>query len=230
MAFRIIRQRKEARRLTKLEEIFEERDKTGSGAISAEQLEDIYRIYQAELDPGRAGRITDQAGQITREDFIQFAKETHLLATPTAMGDAMLLLSPRKNKKSSSATSKKVATKQQVRLSEESTTENSCSPMLACFCSDRRVEADELGQPDQFNKVEAAFRKFDVDKDGFLSWEEFQQLAKDLDQEQALRIFHTCNQSGTGLISLEEFKAMVNRKQKLPVQTSQELPYSPVPK
>ena len=66
--------------------------------------------------------------------------------------------------------------------------------MLACFCSDRRVEADELGQPDQFNKVlfvvlqtamyctllmhkvEAAFRKFDVDKDGFLSWEEFQQV------------------------------------------------------
>ena len=37
-------------------------------------------------------------------------------------------------------------------------------------------------------------------------------------------------QSGTGLISLEEFKAMVNRKQKLSGQTSQELPDSPVPK
>ena len=26
------------------------------------------------------------------------------------------------------------------------------------------------------HKVEAAFRKFDVDLDGFLSWEEFQQV------------------------------------------------------
>jgi Ca2+-binding EF-hand superfamily protein len=46
MAFRILRLRKEARRNAKLDEIFQERDKEGTGLISYEQLEDIYRIYQ----------------------------------------------------------------------------------------------------------------------------------------------------------------------------------------
>ena len=46
MAFRIIRQRKEARRNAKLEEIFEDRDKSGSGHINYDQLEEIYRVYQ----------------------------------------------------------------------------------------------------------------------------------------------------------------------------------------
>ena len=45
--------------------------------------------------------------------------------------------------------------------------------MLACFCSDNIVE--ELLE-DKMDKVEFAFRKFDSDGDGFLSWEEFQQV------------------------------------------------------
>merc|ERR1719350_1310448 len=93
---------------------------------------------------------------------------------------------------------------------EENTDEKSCPSMLACFCSDKKMSAEV--KEEQMDKVELAFRKFDLDGDGFLSWEEFQQLGKNLDQEQALRIFHSCNQSGTGLISLEEFYSMVNRK------------------
>ena len=72
MAFRIIRQRKEARRLAKIEEIFavivlfhrvkqliiamlidmiailryKDRDKLQRGKLSLEQVQDVYRIYQ----------------------------------------------------------------------------------------------------------------------------------------------------------------------------------------
>ena len=46
--------------------------------------------------------------------------------------------------------------------------------MLACFCSDKKM-MDEVKE-EQMDKVELAFRKFDLDGDGFLSWEEFQQV------------------------------------------------------
>ena len=50
----------------------------------------------------------------------------------------------------------------------------SCPSMLACFCSERRME--EEVKDEQMEKVEMAFKKFDLDEDGFLSWEEFQQV------------------------------------------------------
>ena len=63
MAFRVVRQRREARKNAKIEEIFQvekkrkiisaivilmlqERDKNQTGKITLEQLTDIYRIYE----------------------------------------------------------------------------------------------------------------------------------------------------------------------------------------
>ena len=56
---------------------------------------------KVELDDGRASRVADEAGLISKEEFIQFAKDTHLLDFETTMGEAspMALLSPRKTKK-----------------------------------------------------------------------------------------------------------------------------------
>ena len=49
--------------------------------------------------------------------------------------------------------------------------------MLACFCSsDKKVEQESLDS-EKMDKVEFAFRKYDYDGDGFLSWEEFQQVS-----------------------------------------------------
>ena len=61
--------------------------------------EDYSWYLQVDLDDGRASKMTDQAGGINKEDFIQFAKDTHLLDFDSAMGEAMLLLSPRKTRK-----------------------------------------------------------------------------------------------------------------------------------
>jgi Ca2+-binding EF-hand superfamily protein len=46
--------------------------------------------------------------------------------------------------------------------------------MLACFCSEKGME--EEVKDEQMEKVEMAFKKFDLDEDVFLSWEEFQQV------------------------------------------------------
>ena len=58
-----------------------------------------FYILQVDLDDGRASKMTDEAGMINKEDFTQFAKDTHLLDFDSAMGEAMLLLSPRKTRK-----------------------------------------------------------------------------------------------------------------------------------
>ena len=113
-------------------------------------------------------------GAISREDFIHLAKETHLLDFEcSAMGEAILLLSPRKSRKSLQAT-KKTAQKTKPVVAESSAGRDQTCSMLACFCSDKRVE--ELLEEKKMDKVEFAFRKFDSDEDGFLSWEEFQQV------------------------------------------------------
>ena len=66
-------------------------------------------------------------------------------------------------------------TPKQKNVSEHpANSDQSCS-MLACFCSDKKVE-EISGDQDRMDKVEFAFRKFDADGDGFLSWEEFQQV------------------------------------------------------
>ena len=93
------------------------------------------------------------------------------------MGEAILLLSPRKTRKPSPIT-KKVQGQPGVKTTSssaksESGEENRCS-MLACFCAEKRDEDSAMA--DKMDKVEFAFRKFDSDADGFLSWEEFQQV------------------------------------------------------
>ena len=47
---------------------------------------------------------------------------------------------------------------------------------------------------EDLDRVETAFRKFDVDGDGFIDWKEFKEVTKNIDSEQARRIFHSCDQ------------------------------------
>ena len=87
------------------------------------------------------------------------------------MGEAILLLSPRKSRRPPAARKVPGA---KMTVKEPQGTDNSCS-MLACFCSDKRGDP-ERADADKMDKVEFAFRKFDFDGDGYLSWEEFQQV------------------------------------------------------
>ena len=46
--------------------------------------------------------------------------------------------------------------------------------MLACFCSERRLE--EEVKDEQMEKVEMAFKKFDLDEDFVLPWRSFRSI------------------------------------------------------
>jgi len=65
--------------------------------------------------------------------------------------------------------------------------------------------------PSKMDRIELAFRKFDLNHDGFLSRDEFDQMMKNVSKEQADRIFRTCDTNRNNKISLEEFRAMLDR-------------------
>ena len=79
----------------------QDRDKSQSGRISYEQLEDIFRIYQVwsvwevlgnnpvmqvDLDERAASKITDENGDISKEDFVKIAQDSKLLDFGNVMG------------------------------------------------------------------------------------------------------------------------------------------------
>lgn len=78
--FELTRQRREARRTKKLEDVFKKIDKTGEGRITAEQLIALYRdndIDMPNLEEG-AHKLAGGNGEISVNDFIGFARNTDL--------------------------------------------------------------------------------------------------------------------------------------------------------
>ena len=66
--------------------------------------------------------------------------------------------------------------------------------------------------PSKMDKVELAFRKLDLNHDGYLSREEFDKMLKNASKEQADRIFRAADKAGDNKISLDEFRAMLSKK------------------
>ena len=54
---------------------------------------------KVELDGTRAESLRNEDGLISKEDFTQFAKDTHLLEVDSFLGDSTFLLSPKKSRK-----------------------------------------------------------------------------------------------------------------------------------
>ena len=84
--------------------VLQDRDKSQAGKISYEQLEDIFRIYQVysagffvfllqfctmykvDLDDRAVSKITDDNGNISKEDFVKIAQDNKLLDFGNVMG------------------------------------------------------------------------------------------------------------------------------------------------
>ena len=117
-----------------------------------------------------------------------------------------MLLSPRKARKPSPLT-KKVqgqSVKMTSARSESGETEEQRCSMLACFCSEKSSDDKTSGEADKMDKVEFAFRKFDSDGDGFLSWEEFQQvdtMCQTLEDPLNIKSITACQKSRPGASS-----------------------------
>ncbi|XP_040580016.1 calcineurin subunit B type 1 [Lepeophtheirus salmonis] len=74
-----------------------------------------------------------------------------------------------------------------------------------------KKESKGSSSNEKMDKVEYAFRKYDRNKDGFLCREEFDEMMKTVEKEQADRIFKSCDTEGNGKISLEEFRSVLSK-------------------
>ena len=69
-----------------------------------EQLEDIFRIYQVELDDKIISKVTDECGDVSKEDFVRIALENKLLDFGNVMSGDPLKNAQKKNNKYSNYT------------------------------------------------------------------------------------------------------------------------------
>lgn len=192
-----MRNKRNSRWNQRLREIFEEWDTNQSGSISVDQMSEIYRIYKVELDLEELQPRVGLGGQVKKNDFVEFSLENKLLdITGVDHGKAR-------------KTAGSVKLKEEEGKRPSNKTKKSREGGLLC-CGKGTGGSPE--RPVNMDRVEAAFRKFDTDGDGFIDWEEFKQVSKNIDSEQARRIFETCDQSGDAKISLEEFRKMANMK------------------
>ena len=119
-------------------------------------------------------KILDDNGDIAREDFIKFSQDSKLLDFGNLMGEGgvrgLTVMAATAGVSSVQAGgTKKARTSQQGSSSRPSAPSHSHS--LLCCCFTPREPGGRTA-----DKVEIAFNKFDLDNDGFLSWEEFQQV------------------------------------------------------
>lgn len=193
-----MRNKRTTRWNNRLREIFEEWDTNQTGSISVDQMTEIYRIYKVELNTQDLEARFGPGDQVKRNDFVEFSLDNKLLdITGVDCGKA---------RKSTGSTKDRSRSKSAARK------QGKPGAGLLC-CGGRRGGSpqDRISSQD-IDRVEAAFRKFDTDGDGFIDWHEFKQVSKNLDSAQAQRIFDTCDQSGDRKISLDEFRKMANTK------------------
>jgi len=185
MAFRVMRQKREQRRNAKLNEIFDDKDPHETGYITIENVIDIFRVYQVNLDIENAKNMADEDGNMTRENFM-------LLGTKTKLVDLA----------GKEQTPEQTPTKH-PHPHHNYYSKKSSGGFLCCCKNSTTVIPDE-------DRVELAFRRIDLNNDGFITWDEFVKNVGDVDPVQAKRIFQTCDNDGDQKITLIEFKAMAN--------------------
>merc|ERR1711976_657486 len=79
MAFRVMRNKRNQRWTTRLNEIFQEWDKAQNGYITLDTMTEIYRIYKVDLKEEEVKLKLDRNGNIRKNEFIEYSIEVKLL-------------------------------------------------------------------------------------------------------------------------------------------------------
>ena len=113
------------------------------------------------MDPKISSKYLDDQGEVSREEFIKLALEAKL--TEFHVGELTKSSGP-------------------VKSSQDEETKAQARSNLLCCMTEPEVTTlkspslQRTASVERMMKIERAFRKFDLNGDGFLSWEEFVQV------------------------------------------------------
>lgn len=180
--FSLARRRREAERHKKLEEQFLKKDANGNGRITVEQMVQIFEENEVQVP-----NLEEEVAKLPDKDGWIRINEFMKFAMPLDLC--------------------KIEFHDRVFQKHDYDAEEKKAKQEAKDAAKSKVKFD----PTKMDRVELAFRKFDLNQDGYLSREEFDQMMKNVGKEQADRIFRSCDTSGDNKISLEEFRTMLSR-------------------
>jgi len=190
-----MRRRAEAARRKRIDHVFVKADDNSNGKITIQQVLRIYEVNGEVVDDELIKTVTnlaDKDGMVTKMNFMVFAFSTHLCKEDPQELKEQLEKKVEKGEKFHSATASK---------------KHQAPPK-------RNSDAGKLA-----DKASIVFEKFDLNKDGYLSRDEFCELMKDVPRDQANRIFNFSASTRFGgdgrRISIEQFRALLNSTRRL---------------
>ena len=163
-------------------------------------MQDIYRIYKVDLEEKTLKKYFEDTEELSKDDFIKLATETKL--TEFHVGEGVF-----SSKVGGTVGAKQVQTED---TEHEQQQKGNKKGFLCCISKDYLTSPKTSSEEERRKKVERAFKKFDLNGDGFLCWEEFLQIG--LDIHVAQRIFKACDKETEGKMSFEQFYSIVSRK------------------
>ena len=137
-------------------------------------------VIKVELKEDALKQRMDNNGRINRANFVVLSMEAKLVDFTESTNDRKTI--QRGGGKLQPERSKDKEEREVLHSKEIIKMENIQNSMI------------QINDKEYVERVEAAFMKLDLDKDGFIDWNEFQQVAKHVDLNQARRIFETCDE------------------------------------
>lgn len=159
-AFIVGKSMKDRRQTKAIEQLFDRADKSGNGKISIAEYVNIFSEFGIKVGPEEIKKVseiaTDHHGQVTKEEFLTYAKGSDFFKGQLDKSDGDSMASKR----------------EAVAKAERA---------FKLFDKDNdgyitKEEFSKISKKLTKDQIEAVFKKFDKDGDGVLSFEEFRKM------------------------------------------------------
>ena len=124
-------------------------------------------------------RVTDCAGLVTKADFVKLGQDLKLLDFGGAMGEKRKQVTPKKERRrtvggESEGSKVRTCLRKNLMMNSVFAPKMAGSRWFLCCCHSLTKTGTNEGE--KVDKVQVAFNIWDTDGDGFLTWEDFQQV------------------------------------------------------